>query len=64
MRRARGCGGRFLNTKKLESNNSNFTPEKGNTGANKNIGSSNYQYGVSVSMHNGDFFGAPNGAIK
>lgn len=35
MRRARGCGGRFLNTKKLDSNNSIATLEKGkNTGAN------------------------------
>ncbi|XP_042514924.1 nuclear transcription factor Y subunit A-1-like isoform X1 [Macadamia integrifolia] len=29
MRRARGCGGRFLNTKKLDSNDTNYTPEKG-----------------------------------
>ncbi|KAF7836050.1 nuclear transcription factor Y subunit A-1-like isoform X1 [Senna tora] len=29
MRRARGCGGRFLNTKKSESNNPNVTLEKG-----------------------------------
>ncbi|GMI84817.1 hypothetical protein HRI_002151000 [Hibiscus trionum] len=29
MRRARGCGGRFLNTKKLESDASKATPDKG-----------------------------------
>ncbi|XP_043692553.1 nuclear transcription factor Y subunit A-1-like isoform X2 [Telopea speciosissima] len=29
MRRARGCGGRFLNTKKLDNNGSKSTPEKG-----------------------------------
>ena len=28
MRRARGCGGRFLNTKKLDSNASNAMPER------------------------------------
>ncbi|XP_028776988.1 nuclear transcription factor Y subunit A-7-like isoform X2 [Neltuma alba] len=35
MRRARGCGGRFLNTKKLENINSNVAPEKDkNNGSN------------------------------
>ena len=29
MRRARGCGGRFLNKKKLDSDASNATPDKG-----------------------------------
>lgn len=29
MRRARGCGGRFLNTKKLDNNDANTTAEKG-----------------------------------
>ena len=29
MRRARGCGGRFLNTKKLDQNDANPTSEKG-----------------------------------
>ncbi|XP_044488666.1 nuclear transcription factor Y subunit A-4-like isoform X2 [Mangifera indica] len=29
MRRARGCGGRFLNTKKLDNNSANPTSEKG-----------------------------------
>ena len=29
MRRASGCGGRFLNTKKLDSDASNATPDKG-----------------------------------
>lgn len=56
MRRARGNGGRFLNTKKLEGNNSNATPEKGsNNGANpsKVSGSSltnHHQYDASQSM--------------
>ncbi|KAI9116628.1 hypothetical protein K1719_012286 [Acacia pycnantha] len=36
MRRARGCGGRFLNTKKLENNNSNVDSEN-----DKNNGCSN-----------------------
>lgn len=51
MKRVRGCGGRFLNTKKLEGNNSN-AQEKGNdtgtsanpskiSGSNENLGSSN-----------------------
>jgi len=35
MRRARGCGGRFLNTKKLDHNAANPTSDKGiNSGAN------------------------------
>ncbi|KAI4323411.1 hypothetical protein L6164_023019 [Bauhinia variegata] len=34
MRRARGCGGRFLNKKKLDSNNSNVNSECKNAGAN------------------------------
>ncbi|XP_027192196.1 nuclear transcription factor Y subunit A-1-like isoform X2 [Cicer arietinum] len=44
LRRARGNGGRFLNTKKLEHNNSNVTFDKGN---NEKQGSSN----ASQSMH-------------
>lgn len=35
MRRARGCGGRFLNTKKLDHNAASPTSDKGiNSGAN------------------------------
>lgn len=35
MKRARGCGGRFLNTKKLDNNTANPTSEKGmNSGTN------------------------------
>lgn len=51
MRRARGSGGRFLNTKKLESNNTNPNPERDtNSGVNMttNLGSTNsekQQYG-------------------
>ncbi|TKY68127.1 Nuclear transcription factor Y subunit A-1 [Spatholobus suberectus] len=45
MRRARGNGGRFLNTKKLEHNNSNATSEKrNNTGANPSTNSPNTQH--------------------
>lgn len=36
MRRARGCGGRFLNTKKLDNNASNATPDKGSNGPSVN----------------------------
>ena len=44
MRRARGNGGRFLNTKKLENNNSNSTSDKGNnTRANASTNSPNTQ---------------------
>lgn len=32
IRRARGNGGRFLNTKKLENNSSGITSDKGNNG--------------------------------
>ncbi|KAJ7949174.1 Nuclear transcription factor Y subunit A [Quillaja saponaria] len=35
MRRARGCGGRFVNTKKLDDNGSNVTSEGGRKGAAK-----------------------------
>ncbi|XP_054811809.1 nuclear transcription factor Y subunit A-1-like isoform X2 [Prosopis cineraria] len=42
MRRARGCGGRFLNTKKVENNNSNVAPKKDkNSGANLSAISAN-----------------------
>ncbi|XP_061372530.1 nuclear transcription factor Y subunit A-1-like isoform X2 [Gastrolobium bilobum] len=67
MRRARGNGGRFLNTKKLEDNNSDATLEKGhNTGANpsttsptaqhlltnnENLGSSNASQSGVQDMH-------------
>lgn len=45
MRRARGNGGRFLNTKKLENNNSNATSDQGNnTDANPPTNSLNTQH--------------------
>ncbi|CAJ1978142.1 unnamed protein product [Sphenostylis stenocarpa] len=45
MRRARGNGGRFLNTKKLKNDSSNVTSDKGNnSGANPSTNSLNTQH--------------------
>nr|KJB19286.1 hypothetical protein B456_003G093300 [Gossypium raimondii] len=39
MRRARGCGGRFLNTKKLGTDASNAVPNRGSDSASSNLSS-------------------------
>ncbi|KAJ6896078.1 hypothetical protein NC651_022340 [Populus alba x Populus x berolinensis] len=46
MRRARGCGGRFLNTKKLDNNATNPTSEKGINSV-ANISKQSYSFSVS-----------------
>ncbi|XP_007028810.2 PREDICTED: nuclear transcription factor Y subunit A-1 [Theobroma cacao] len=52
MRRARGCGGRFLNTKKLDSDASNATPDKGSdTSSNLSSHPTNSLSGKSISSH-------------
>ena len=57
MRRARGCGGRFLNTKKLDNNSTNPTSEKepkfGTTVSTQSSYSSGSEYWPSNS--NGNF---------
>ncbi|XVF56114.1 hypothetical protein PTKIN_Ptkin06aG0091200 [Pterospermum kingtungense] len=52
MRRARGCGGRFLNTKKLDNDASKSTPDKGgDTGSNLSSQYLNSASGRSVASH-------------
>lgn len=46
LRRARGCGGRFLNTKKLDNNATNPTSEKGINSV-ANISKQSYSFSVS-----------------
>jgi nuclear transcription factor Y, alpha len=69
LRRARGNGGRFLNTKKLEHNDSAALEKGNNTGAtsgtnNENQGSSNVSQhmhkmqGFNISYHDGNDFTA------
>ena len=58
MKRARGCGGRFLNTKKLDNNSTNPTSEKepksGTTVSTQSGNSSSSEYWPSNSNGNSD----------
>ena len=58
MRRARGCGGRFLNTKKLENNNSNVASEKDNNSGSNHLTISANTPSSENSLMNNDIFGS------